>query len=91
MRNISPPTSGSKKKIQQEPASTQVASRILEVICSSETSVASQQTTQHHIPEVYTLHNHRCENLKSYKRGNCFNTKERKEGRKMDRDDTMYK
>jgi hypothetical protein len=27
---------------------------------------ATQQTTRHHIPEDDTLHNHRCENLKSY-------------------------
>jgi hypothetical protein len=33
----------------------------MEVICSSETSVATQETTQHHIPEDDTLHNHRCE------------------------------
>jgi hypothetical protein len=33
----------------------------------SETSVATQQTTQRHIPEDDNLHNHRCENLKSYK------------------------
>jgi hypothetical protein len=39
----------------------------MEAICSSETSVASQQTTRRHIPEDDTLHNHRCENLKSYK------------------------
>jgi hypothetical protein len=38
----------------------------METICSSETSVASQQTTRRHIPEDDTLHNHRCENLKSY-------------------------
>jgi hypothetical protein len=38
----------------------------MEVICSSETSVAIQQTTRRHIPEDDTLHNHRCENLKSY-------------------------
>jgi hypothetical protein len=38
----------------------------MEAICSSETSVASQQTTRSHIPEDDTLHNHRCENLKSY-------------------------
>jgi 3-polyprenyl-4-hydroxybenzoate decarboxylase len=37
-----------------------------EAICSSETSVATQQTTRRHIPEDDTLHNHRCENLKSY-------------------------
>jgi hypothetical protein len=38
----------------------------MEAICSSETSVASQQTTRRHIPEDDTLHNHRCESLKSY-------------------------
>jgi hypothetical protein len=38
----------------------------MEALCSSETSVATQQTTRHHIPEDYTLHNHHCENLKSY-------------------------
>jgi hypothetical protein len=38
----------------------------MEATCSSETSVASQQTTWCHIPEDDTLHNHRCENLKSY-------------------------
>jgi hypothetical protein len=37
----------------------------MEALCSSETSVATQQTTRRHIPEDYTLHNHRCENLKS--------------------------
>jgi hypothetical protein len=35
-------------------------------ICSSETSVESRRTTRRHIPEDDTLHNHRCENLKSY-------------------------
>jgi hypothetical protein len=38
----------------------------MEAICSSETSVATQQTTRRHIPEDDTLHNHRCGNLKSY-------------------------
>jgi hypothetical protein len=37
----------------------------METICSSETSVAYQQTTRRHIPEDDTLHNHHCENLKS--------------------------
>jgi hypothetical protein len=32
----------------------------------SETSVVFQQTTRRYIPEDSTLHNHRCENLKSY-------------------------
>jgi hypothetical protein len=35
-------------------------------------SVDSQPTTRRYIPEDSTLHNHRCENLKSYKR--CFVT-----------------
>jgi hypothetical protein len=38
----------------------------MEPICSSETSVATQQTTRRQTPEDDTLHNHRCENLKSY-------------------------
>jgi hypothetical protein len=38
----------------------------MEAIFSSETSVATQQTTRRHIPEDDTLHNHRCENLNSY-------------------------
>jgi hypothetical protein len=38
----------------------------MEAICSSEMSVAIQQTTRRFFPEDDTLHNHRCENLKSY-------------------------
>jgi hypothetical protein len=38
-----------------------------EAICSSKTSVDFQQTTWCYIPENGTLHNHSCENLKSYK------------------------
>jgi hypothetical protein len=38
----------------------------MEAICSFETSVATQQTTRRQIPEDNTLHNHGCENLKSY-------------------------
>jgi hypothetical protein len=38
----------------------------MEAICFSETSVETQRTTRRHIPEDDTLHNHRCENLKSY-------------------------
>jgi hypothetical protein len=41
----------------------------MEAISSSDTSGATQQTTRRHIPEDDTLHNHRCENLKSYERG----------------------
>jgi hypothetical protein len=39
----------------------------MEAICSSETSVDFQRTTRRYIPENSTLHNHGCENLKSYK------------------------
>jgi hypothetical protein len=39
----------------------------MEAIRSSETSGATRRTTRRHIPEDDTLHNHRCENLKSYK------------------------
>jgi hypothetical protein len=39
----------------------------MEAIRSSETSGATQRTTRRHIPEDDTLHNRRCENLKSYK------------------------
>jgi hypothetical protein len=38
----------------------------MEAICSSETSVDFQRVTRRYIPEDSTLHNHRCENLKSY-------------------------
>jgi hypothetical protein len=34
--------------------------------CSSETLVDTQRTTWRYIPEDGTLHNHRCEHLKSY-------------------------
>jgi hypothetical protein len=46
-----------RKKFQQGPA---------------ETSVASQRTTRRHDPEDDTLHNHRCENLKSYNTKNIY-------------------
>jgi hypothetical protein len=38
----------------------------METICSSETSVSTQQTTRRQIPEYDTLHNQRCENPKSF-------------------------
>jgi hypothetical protein len=38
----------------------------MEAICSSETSVDFQRTTRRYVSEGSTLHNHRCENLKSY-------------------------
>jgi hypothetical protein len=37
-------------------------------VCSSLTSVGLQRTTRRYIPEDDTLHNHRCENHKLYKR-----------------------
>jgi hypothetical protein len=39
----------------------------MEATCSSETSVDFQRTTRRYIPEDSPLHNHRFENLKSYK------------------------
>jgi hypothetical protein len=44
----------------------------MEAICSSETSVATQQTSWRRIPEGDTFHNHRCGNLKSYTENICF-------------------
>jgi hypothetical protein len=38
----------------------------MKAVCSSETSVDTQRTTRRYIPEDDTLHNHHCENLKSY-------------------------
>jgi hypothetical protein len=38
----------------------------METTCSSETSLGFQWTTQSYILEDRTLHNHRCEKLKSY-------------------------
>jgi hypothetical protein len=38
----------------------------MEAICSCETSVDFQRNTRRYIPKDSTLHNHRCENLKSY-------------------------
>jgi hypothetical protein len=38
----------------------------MEAMCSSETSVDTERTTRRHIPEEDVLHNHHCENLKSY-------------------------
>jgi hypothetical protein len=39
----------------------------MEVIRSSETSVDFKRITRRYISEITTLHNHRCENLKSCK------------------------
>jgi hypothetical protein len=38
----------------------------MEAICSTETSIDIRRTTRRYIPEDSTLHNHRCENLKSW-------------------------
>jgi hypothetical protein len=38
----------------------------MEAIFSSETSLNFQRNIQRYIPEGSTLHNHRCENLRSY-------------------------
>jgi hypothetical protein len=45
---------------------------MMEATCSSETSVDFQRTTRRYIPEDRTLHNHWCENLKSYYIWNCL-------------------
>jgi hypothetical protein len=39
----------------------------MEAMCFSQTLVDFQWTTWHYIPEDSTLHNHHCENLKSYR------------------------
>jgi hypothetical protein len=46
----------------------------MEETYSSETSVDFQLTTRRYIPEDSALHNHRCENLKSYILGNHSTT-----------------
>jgi hypothetical protein len=38
----------------------------MEATCSPGTSVDFQRASRRHIPEDRTLHNHRCQNLKSY-------------------------
>jgi hypothetical protein len=43
-----------------------IGSLKMEAIYSSERSVDFQRTTRRYIPEDSSLHNHRCENLKSY-------------------------
>jgi hypothetical protein len=74
---MSPAPSGSKNKPSKKPerskyqaerltlVSCLVYSSILKIYatCSSETSVDFQWTTQCHIPEDRTLHNHPCQNL----------------------------
>jgi hypothetical protein len=46
----------------------------MEAICSSETSVETQRTTRRYTPEDDTLHNHRCENIKSYSITDLFSS-----------------
>jgi hypothetical protein len=45
------------------------------VTIPSETSVDFQRNTRRYIPEDGTLHDHRCENLKSYKQSVTLNAK----------------
>jgi hypothetical protein len=61
---MSPPFSGSKNKPSKKPARKQLQADCL--LCSSETQVDFQRTTRRNILEDWTLHNHRCQNLKSY-------------------------
>jgi hypothetical protein len=59
------------EQAQQEAGSKQNISTLkMEATCSRETSVDFRLTTRHYIPEHRTLHNHRCENLKSFARWN---------------------
>jgi hypothetical protein len=50
----------------QREAGSMNSSLKMEAIYSSATSVQIQRTTRRYIPEDRTLHNHRCENLRSY-------------------------
>jgi hypothetical protein len=75
-RNMLPPSAGSKNKPRALLATSITLISFLaysftlkmEAACSSETSVDTQRTTRRYIPEDRTLHNHRYENLKSYKK-----------------------
>jgi hypothetical protein len=77
---MSAPSSGRKNKLSKKPAlacsatafrlvscSAYSSALKMKVICSSETSVDFQRPTHRYIPRDSDLHNHRCENLKSYK------------------------
>jgi hypothetical protein len=52
--------------------STYLSTLKMEAICSSETSFDFQRTTRRYISEDSILHNHRCENLKSYTKAGMF-------------------
>jgi hypothetical protein len=82
-KNMSPQSSWSKNKQSRKPAWKELANKSfcfhagfllglyfepeMEAIYSSERSVVLQRPTKLYIPEDKSLHNHRCDNLKSYK------------------------
>jgi hypothetical protein len=63
---------GRRNKFSKIPACLLIFAKLIsstlkmEAICYSVTSVDTQRTTRRYIPEDDTLHNHPCENLKSY-------------------------
>jgi hypothetical protein len=64
-----------RNKFSKKPASKQASRwQAMEAICSSETSVNTERNARRYIPEDDTLHNHRCENLKSYEADSVFET-----------------
>jgi hypothetical protein len=66
---MSPPSSGPKNKPSKKPAWKQVSSTKMEAIISSETSDDFQGTTRRYTLEAIILHDHSCENFKSYTAG----------------------
>jgi hypothetical protein len=63
---MSRPSSGPKKQILLPTYVDHSSTLKMEEKYSSEMSVDFQRTSRRCIPEDKTLHNHRCENLKSY-------------------------